>query len=258
MNVHIYNMYKYKDLFFELVKKNIKLKYRNSILGVFWSMVNPIVMTFILSIIFMSLFENEIPYYTLYVLIGRILYQYFSESTNFALEAISANSQLLRKIYVPKYFFPLSRACSSLITSLVSMVPLVVVMVISGVSFRWINLFCVIPLFYLFMISSSIGLLLSSISVFFKDVKHFHSVMLLILMYLTPIFYPTSIIPEKYMPLVLVNPLFPIVEIFRDFVIYGTSSDPLYHWLSIIHVIVYFMLGFIVFYKTQDRFIYHL
>lgn len=258
MHIYFQNLLKYKDLFLELVIKDIKLKYRNSILGVFWSMLNPLLMMVVLSIVFMALFRNDIPNFPLYVLIGRILYHFFSESTGFAMDSINTNSQLIRKVYVPKYYFPLSRICSSFITSIVGFIPIILVMAILGIPFRWINLLFFIPLIYLLGISAGIGLLLSAVNVFFQDVKHFYSIVLLVLMYMTPIFYPVSIIPDKYMPIIMLNPLYSVVEIFRDIVMYGVISDPLLHLLSIFYMLFYGILGLLVFYKTQDRFIYHL
>ncbi|RAT98748.1 ABC transporter permease [Brevibacillus sp. Leaf182] len=258
MMSHFQNLLKYKDLFIELVKKDIKLKYRNSIFGVLWSMLNPLLMMIVLSVVFMALFENDIPNFPVYVLIGRILYQFFSEATNFAMDSIIANGQLIRKVYVPKYFFPLSRVCSSFITTVISFVPVVIMMLVTGMEFRWINLLFVVPLIYLLIMSSGIGLLLASINVFFRDMNHFYSIVLLVLMYLTPIFYPASIIPEEFMPIIMLNPLYPVVEMFRDVVIEGIIPDITTHLISISYVIIYGVIGFLVFYKTQDRFIYYL
>lgn len=258
MNTYFQNLYKYKDLFYELVRKDINLKYRNSALGILWSMLNPLLMMVVLSIVFMTLFKNDIPNFPVYVLIGRIIYQFFSESTNFAMDSIYANSQLIRKVYVPKYFFPLSRICSSFITSMVALIPLVIMMIITGMPFRWINLLFFIPLIYLIVISAGIGLLLASINVFFNDMKHFYSIILFIVMYMTPIFYPVSIIPEHFMPIIMLNPLYSIVEMFRDIVMYGVMPGPAAHLLPIIYMLVYGLGGLFVFYKTQDRFIYHL
>lgn len=258
MNQHLQNLFKYKDLFFELVKKDVKLKYRNSALGVLWSMLNPLLMMVVLSLVFMTLFKNDIPNFPVYVLIGRIIYQFFSESTSFAMDSIQANGALIRKVYVPKYFFPLSRICSSFVTTLIALVPLLFMMMVTGMKFQWINLLFILPLIYLFVVSAGIGLLLASINVFFRDMKHLYSIVTMIIMYMTPIFYPASIIPEQYMPLILLNPLYSIVEMFRDVVMFGTMPDPFYHMLAAIYAVMYFAAGLFVFYKTQNRFIYHI
>ena len=252
------NFIKYKDLLFELVKKDIQLKYRNSVLGVLWSMLNPLLMTIVISIVFMTLFKSDIAYFPAYVMAGRIIYQFFAESTDFALASIQANSSLIRKIYVPKYFFPLSRICSSFVTTLIALVPFVLLMVVMGVPFQWTSLLFFIPLFYLFGISVGVGLLLSSIYVFFKDTKYLYSVFLTIIMYLSPIFYPASIIPEKFLLFIQFNPLFIIMEMFRDMVLYGSLPSALDHLVSILYMIVFGAVGLMVFYKSQDRFIYYL
>ena len=258
MNSYMQNSLKYKDLFWELVKKDIKLKYRNSALGVLWSMLSPLLMMIVLSIVFMELFHNDIPNYPVYVLSGRIIYQFFSESTNFGMDSIYANGQLIRKVYVPKYYFPLARVVSSFITTLVALVPLFLVMAITGVQFNWTTLLFVVPLLYLLVISAGIGLLLSAINVFFRDIKHIYSILLLILMYMTPIFYPASIIPDKYLPLFWLNPLYPVLEMFRDVVLYGVMPDLTTNLILLAYAVIYAGAGLLVFYKTQDRFIYYL
>lgn len=258
MKTHLANLYKYKDLFFELIKKDIKIKYKNSILGVLWSILNPLLMMVVLTIVFMEIFKNNIPNFPVYVLIGRILYQFFSESTNFALDSVYANGQLLRKIYVPKYYFPISRVCSSFVTTLLAFIPLIFMMIYSGIQFQWINLLFIIPLLYLLLIAIGIGLILAAINVFFRDIKHFYSIMLLVVMYMTPIFYPDTIIPEKYMSIIMLNPLYPIVQMFRDVVMYGQFFEPLHHNLALSYAIIYPIIGIVVFYKLQDRFIHHL
>ncbi len=113
MKQNIRNFIKYKDLLKELIVQDIKLKYKNSILGILWSMLDPLLMMIVLSIVFGSIFQNNIPNFPVYVLIGRITYSFFSQATNASMESILWNKQLIKKIYVPKYFFPLSKVCST-------------------------------------------------------------------------------------------------------------------------------------------------
>ncbi|REE90514.1 ABC-2 type transport system permease protein/lipopolysaccharide transport system permease protein [Paenibacillus taihuensis] len=258
MKVYIQNLTRYKDLFFELVKHDIKLKYRNSILGILWSMLNPLLMMIVMSIVFMELFKTNTPNYPLYVLTGRILYQFFAESTSFAMDSIYANSQLVRKVYVPKYFFPLARVSSSFVTTLISLVTVVTLIAVTDVPFRWLNLMFIVPMIYLLVISAGVGLILSSITVFFKDVKHFYSIVLLVVMYMTPIFYPASIIPRKYQFILNLNPLYLVLDMFRDIVITGSIPALSEHLILIGYMIVVGLVGLGLFYKTQDKFIYHL
>lgn len=258
MNRYFANFWKYKDLFIELIKKDIKLKYRSSFLGVLWSMLNPLLMMGVLSIVFSQLFDRHIANFPVYVLSGRLIYQFFSESTNFAMDSIVINSQLIRKVYVPKYLFAISRICSSFITTLIAIIPLVLVMLVTKVQFHWTNLLVVIPLLSLLIISIGVGLLLATINVFFRDMKHLYSIVLTIIMYLTPIFYPAEIIPDKYRILIEVNPLFNIVGMFRGVLMEG--AIPSFHTISVslIYSMVVFLMGFFIFYKKQDKFIFYL
>lgn len=254
----IINFLKYKDLLFELVKKDIQLKYRNSMLGVLWSMLNPLLMTIVISIVFMTIFKSDIAYFPAYVMAGRIIYQFFAESTESALSSIQANGSLIRKIYVPKYFFPLSRVCSSFVTTFISLIPFGLLMVVMEVPFRWTCLLFFIPLLYLLGISMGVGLLLSSINIFFRDIKYLYSIFLTVVMYLSPIFYPISIIPDDFLVIIKFNPLFIIMKMFRDMVLYATMPSVYDHLISILYVLVVGTLGLFVFYKSQDRFIYYL
>lgn len=258
MNTHIINFIKYKDFLFELIKKDIKLKYRNSILGVFWSMLNPLLLMIVLTIVFSAIFRHDIENFPVYVLTGRLLYAFFAEATNFAMDSIHSNGQLIRKVYVPKYFFPLARVCSSFVTTLLSMVPLFAVMLVTGVDFAWANLLIVFPLLYLFVICLGVGLLLSTITVFFRDIKHLYTIVLTVLMYMTPIFYPKEIIPEQYRAIIELNPLFEVVEMFRTVVLYGQAAPLMSHLICILHGFIYLIGGLIIFYKNQDKFIFHL
>jgi len=227
-------------------------------LGVLWSLLNPLLMMVVLTIIFSEVFKSKIENFPVYVLTGRMLYSFFSEATNFAMNSIINNSQLLRKVYVPKYFFPLSRVCSSFITSLIGLIPIFLVMIITGVQFSFYNFLIVIPLFLLLVIAMGAGLILSTIFVFFRDMGHLYSVVLMILMYMTPIFYPASIIPDKYHWIIELNPLYPVLKMFRDLMINGQ----LFEWYELliagVYAVIYFVVGVFVFYKKQDRFIFHI
>nr|WP_150959427.1 ABC transporter permease [Aneurinibacillus sp. XH2] len=258
MNTYMQNFINYKDLLIELIKKDIKLKYRNSFLGILWSMINPLLLMIVLTIVFSAIFKNNIANFPVYVLTGRLIYGFFSEATSFAMDSIHANGQLIKKVYVPKYFFPLARLCSSFITNVLSLVPLAIVMIVTGMNFSWTNLMIVFPFAYVFLISLGVGLLLATITVFFRDIKHLYSVVLMILMYMTPIFYPKEIIPDKYSMLIEINPLFEVVEMFRNVMMYGTVPSMTSHLVCLAHASVYLLIGFFFFYKKQNRFIFHI
>lgn len=257
-NSYIANFLKYKDFLIELIRKDIKLKYRNSFLGILWSMLNPLLLMIVLTIIFSSVFERDIPNFPVYVLIGRLLYAYFAESTNFAMDSIRANGQLIRKVYVPKYFFPLSRICSSFIVFLLSFIPLLIVMLITGIHLSIVNLLVIFPLLYIFLICTGIGLALSAITVFFQDIKHLYGVVLTLLMFMTPIFYPVEIIPSEYLPMIKLNPLFEVVQMMREVLMYGSVPSLQSHLICIGYGFVCLIVGLFLFYKAKDKFIFYI
>lgn len=258
MKQKIQNFMKYKDLLVELVKNDLKVKYKNSYLGVLWSLINPLMMMIVLTIVFSAVFRHNIDNFPLYVLTGRLIYSFFSESTSFAMDSILSNGQLIKKVYLPKYLFPISRIVSSYITSIVAIIPIFLVMLITGVPFRWTMLQLIIPLLLLLAISLGIGLILSTIAVFFNDIKHLYSVILMILMYMTPIFYPAEIIPEKYRIIVELNPIYSILNMFRDSVQYQRLISIEDFLFSLFYAVIYLIGGLFIFYKKQDRFIFHL
>lgn len=258
MSNYVKNFLNYKDLLIELIKTDIKIKYKNSVLGIIWSMLNPLLMMIVLLIVFSALFKNNIENYAVYLLSGRILYSFFSDSTNFAMNSVVGNAGLIKKVYIPKYIFPLSKVCSSFIVFLISMTPLILVMVLTGVDFTYHMIFVLLPLAYIFLISLGIGLILSVINVFFGDIKHLYSIVLLVLMYMTPIFYPPEIIPNKYLSVIeIVNPLFIVVKLFREALYGNMFSSLLDHFHAIIYCIIYVGIGLYVFYKKQDKFIFY-
>ena len=258
MKVYVRNLVKYKDLLLELIKNDIKLKYKNSYLGVLWSLINPLLMMLVLTVVFQELFKKSIPNFPVYVLTGRIIYSFFSESTNFALDSIRTNGALIRKVYVPKYFFPVSRVCSSFVTNFISIITIFVVMLMTGMKIGWSSVLIVVPLLLLLITSAGIGLILSAVNVFFRDIKHLYGVILTLIMYTTPIFYPAEIIPDKYLRIIEWNPLFPVLRMFRDVVMNNQLPQFTDLLVAGIESVVFLAVGLLVFYKTQDRFILHL
>lgn len=258
MKTQIKTFYSYKELLWEFVKKDIKLKYRNSFLGIIWSMLNPLLIMVVLTFIFSNLFKNTIPNFPVYCLSGRLIYDFFSQSTNQCMNSITGKSSLIKKIYVPRYLYPLSRTISSFIMFLISLIPLFLIMVVTKVNFTKEILLIIYPLICLFFICLGIGMILATINVFFRDMQHLYSIVLLIIMYASAIFYSPDIIDAKYAGILNLNPIFPIISVFRDCILYGRVTYA-YSWVLIsIYALVSMSIGILVFYKKQDEFILHI
>lgn len=255
MNTYIENFKKFRPLLSELITRDIKNKYRKSILGVFWTILNPLFMMIVLSVVFSNLFKFDIEYFPVYLLSGQLIFNFFSESTTNAMGAIIANGPLIKKIYVPKYVFVLSRVFSSSINLLASFTALIFVMLAMRVELHYTILLVPIPLFFVIGFSLGVGLLLAALTVKFRDIMHLYSVFVTALMYLTPVIYPMSILPEWLEKVVLLNPLTNILIMFRDVMMNNTLPSITSVVIALAEVVIVMVLGLYVFYKRQDTFI---
>lgn len=255
MSTYIQNFQKFRPLLSELIARDIKTKYRKSILGVLWTILNPLFMMIVLSVVFSNLFKFDIEYFPVYLLSGQLIFNFFSESTTNAMGAIIANGPLIKKIYVPKYMFVLSRIFSSSINLLASFTALIFVMLAMRVDLHYTVLLVPIPLFFIIFFSLGIGLILSAIAVKFRDIVHLYSVFVTALMYLTPVIYPMSILPEWLEKIVLLNPITNILIMFRDVMMNNTVPSIMSIGIAIVETLIALVVGLYVFYKSQDTFI---
>lgn len=257
MKEYFKNLLRYKPLLQELVIRDIKVRYRKSILGVFWTLLSPLLMMIVLSIVFSNIFKFNVANYPVYILSGQVIFNFFSESTREAMMSILANAPLIKKIYVPKYSFTFASIFSSIINVLAAFTALIVVMLFMRMELHYTILLSFIPIIFLALLSTGVGLILAAYSVKFRDIIHFYTVFLTALMYLMPVIYPMNILegmPVVY-NIVAYNPLTIILEIFRALVMDGVVPE-LYLFCVIGGVsFVILVLGLWVFYKKQDSFI---
>ena len=255
MTQYVQNFLKFRPLLSELVARDIKIKYRRSILGVFWTLLNPLCMMAVLSVVYMNLFKFAVDNFPLYLLCGQVVFNFFSESTTSSMGAIIGNASLIKKVYMPKYLFVLSRIVSSVINLGASFCALIVVMVVTRSELNWTVLLSWIPLTVLVVFSVGMGLLLAALTFKFRDIMHLYSVFVTALMYLTPVIYPMNILPEWLSKIVLLNPITNMVMMFRDTIMYNSLPGVKNLMISIIEAVIMVAIGMWVFYKNQDDFI---
>lgn len=249
---------KYTPLIKELVSRDLKVKYRRSVLGYLWSLLNPLLMMTVMTLVFSYMFRFDIPNYPLYLICGQTLWVFFNESTNMAMFSIVQNASLIKKVYIPKYIFPVSRVFSSFVTLSFSLVAIIIVMLVTGAQFYWTALLFFIPLFLLFLFASGVSLILSALSVQFRDVTHLYSVMTLGWMYLTPIFYPMSAIPEEVAVYIMANPITGYINFFRSLVLYGSFPAGQIWTQCIAWSVGALLVGILAFRKSQNNFILYI
>lgn len=255
MSRYIQNLKKFQPLLSELIARDIKVKYRKSVLGVLWTLLNPLFMMIVLSVVFSNLFKFDVEYFPVYLLSGQLIFNFYSEVTTTSMSAIIDNGPLIKKVYVPKYLFILARTFSSTINLLASFTALIIVMFAMRVELHYTVLLVPIPLFFIVAFSLGVGLLLSAITVKFRDIMHLYSVFVTALMYLTPVIYPMSILPEWLKPIVLLNPVTNILQMFRNVMMYNTLPDLGSIVIAMVECGIMMVIGLYVFYKRQDSFI---
>lgn len=249
---------RYHYLMKQLVSRDFKTKYKRSVLGVLWSFLNPLLTMTVQYIIFSTLFRSDIPNFAVYLLTGIVCFSFFSEATSMALTSIVSNASLITKVYVPKYIYPLTRVMSSTINFLLALIPLFAVLAVTRTPIRPAVLLMPVGVLCLFAVCLGVGMLLASAMVFFRDTQFLWSVVSMLWMYATPIFYPESIIPASVMPIYKCNPLYHIIRFIRIVLMDGISPEPKAYALMLITAFVPLVLGVLVFKKTQDRFVLHI
>ncbi len=239
----------------ELVKKGIRLKYRRSYLGILWSLLEPLLTMIVLTIVFGTLMGEKTKDFPVYILSGRLLYGFFSQSTTAALKSIRVNSSIIKKVYVPKLLYPLSSILFNFIIFLISLIVLALVSLMLGVFPTVYLLQAVVSLFVLLLLSLGCGLILSTVGVFFRDMEYLWNVGLMIIMYTCAIFYRAEKLLNSNWSFVLkLNPLFCVIDNFRS-AIFGEPMNMHYLLYSTGFSIVAILIGIFAFKKNEDKFI---
>ena len=251
----VLSLRKYAFLIRQLVARDFKTKYKRSVLGMLWSFLNPLLTMSIQYVVFSTLFQSTIPNFVVYLLSGIICFNFFSEATNMCLMSIVGNATLINKVYVPKYIYPFSRTLSSCVNLLLSLIPLLLMMLITRTPITLAVLLVPFAILMLFLVSYGVGLILASMMVFFRDTQFLWGICSMLLMYLTPIFYPETIIPSRFLAIYRINPLYQVITFLRTLLIDGISPAPAEYLTCLICCLIPFLLGVLIFKRTQDKFV---
>lgn len=248
-----------------LVKKNIRAQYRNSSLGVLWTILNPLLNMLVMALVFGELFGRRLPAgidYPVYVLAGNTVFGLFRMTTSTGLECMVNNYSLITKTRIPYYVFPTSNLLSAAVNFGFSFIALIIVMLIripQGVTFHWTILMTLVPFLpSLMMFSLGLALILATLYVRFRDVKHLYSVILTLWMYMTPLFYVPTMLGETAQNILKFNPLFHYVGYFRQIIQVGTVPDWKSHLICYGCGIIMMLIGALVFNKNKKTFILYI
>ncbi len=261
------NFKRYWFLMTQLISRDFKVKYKRSVLGVVWSLLYPILMLAVMAVVFSQMFKFKVEgvNYLVYLMTGIIMFNYFSEASNNAMTSVVSNFSLINKVYIPKYIFPVAKCLFVGINFALTLIPWIGIIALSYFGLgdyvcHFNRYFLILPYVFLCMLlfTIGIGMLLSCISVFLRDIFYIYGIIIMIWNYLTPVFYSIEIIPESLQPLFKLNPLYQFLTAAREIVLYGRS--PSISSLLIIGGLGVGMLliGGLVFRKNQDKFIYYI
>lgn len=241
-----------------LVSKDFKLKYRRSVLGVLWSVLNPLLTMIVLSAVFSQLFRFDVEYYPVYFILGSTLFNLMAEGTGDAMGSIIASAPLIKKVKIAKIVFPVEKVLFALVNYAFSLIAVALVMIFFQIPVTWNLVFLPLIVLYTTLFSLGLSLLLSALSVFFRDVLHLWSVLVTLWTYLTPIFYPVSILPEWIMNIVQFNPMYHFVDYIRNIMIYSTTPGIMENLVCLGFAVVTLVVGFLVFRALQKKFILYI
>lgn len=256
----------YRYLLWNLVSRDFKLKYRRSVLGVVWSVLNPLLMCLVYWAVFSSLMDmrgSGIDNFPVFLMCGQLLFNFFNEATSTSMSSVLGAASLLKKVYIPKYVFPLEKCCFAMVNCVFSFVALALVMVFTGSPIHFTVFEALYPLVTLFFFSLGVGLFLAAATVFFRDIMHIWSVFITALLYFSAIFYdPTqmtfSIGGFNMQQIIKLNPMYWYITGFRRTLMWGIPLDINMFLVCGLCALISMLVGVQMFRKTQDRFVLHI
>ncbi|KRE51059.1 ABC transporter permease [Paenibacillus sp. Soil724D2] len=250
----IIELYNYREMLKNLIIRDLRTRYRESILGFFWTLLNPLLMLVIYTIAFKTILRMDMPNYSVFLFSGLLPWLYLQTVVSSSTTIIVNNSGIIKKVYFPYEILAISATVSGAINYLLTLCALFAAMIFFQVSFTLSLLFFPLVLLIQMILILGLSLLLSSINVYFRDVEHIVNIFFMALFYLTPIFYPISMVPDKYRFLFQLNPMTRIEQAYQSIFYYGKFPDLQILFMSLLFSLVIFIVGFFTFTILKKKF----
>jgi len=247
----------YQFLFEELVKRDFKKKYKRTVLGMAWSILSPLLTLLVMRLIFTQFFGRNMEHYTTYLFCGNLVFSYFNESTSQGMQSLLGNASIFTKVNIPKYLFLFSKNIQTLINFGLTLIVFFAFCILDGITFTWKFIFLLYPIVCLVLFNVGVGLVLSALFVFFRDIQYLWSVFTMLLMYVSAIFYTIDGYSSFVRHLFLLNPVYLHIRYFRKIVIEATIPTPQFHLLMAAYVIIVFGVGCWMYKKYNTKFLYY-
>ncbi len=250
---------RHSHLLASLVRRDLTVRYKRSVIGFFWTMLNPLLLMIILTIVFSAIFRFEgIEPYAIYFLSSYLVFGFFSQTTVTSMTSLSWNGGLMKKVRVPKSIFAISTTISGMVNLCLAYIPLFIIMLVLGAPIRPAVFFLPVTFLIIGTFTLGVSFFLSALAVYFEDVSHMYQVATVGLMYMTPIIYPISIVPYKFLWLVRLNPLTHLFKLARDPIYHGQLPAGHVIQASVISAVVALVVGWLVFHRLSRNFYHHL
>ena len=247
----------YRFLFEELVKRDFKKKYKRTILGMGWSLLSPLLTLLVMKLVFTQFFGRSTPHYTIYLFCGNLVFSYFSEATKSGMQALMDNAKIFSKVAVPKYLFLFSKNVQTLISFLLTLVIFFIFVAIDKLPFTWKFICLLYPIGCLVLFNLGVGLILSALYIFFRDIKYLYDVLIKLLSYMSAIFYTIDKYSHNIQYAFLLNPIYLFIRYFRKIVIETAVPSIWFHLLMAADVMIVLGIGCWMYKKYNTKFLYY-
>lgn len=244
-------------LFSELVKRDFTLKYKRTVLGMFWSILAPLINLLIMWVVFNQLLGNNIDHFVLYLFAGQLVFTYFSDTTSLGMTSLLDNAAIFTKVNVPKYLFLFSRNVSALINFVLTLVIFFVFVAVDGVPFTGKFIMLLYPVLCLVLLNLGVGMILSALFMFFRDMQYLWGLGTQVIMWLSAIFYSIDMLEPELQTMYLYNPIYLCITYFRQIVIDGVIPTAAFHLLMAVFSLGFFAIGCYIYKKKNHEFLYY-
>lgn len=249
--------YRYRELIWALALKELKLRYKRSFLGFLWALLNPLLLMLVLTAVFSTIMRSKVEHYSVFLLSMLFPFTFFSQSLSYAAESIVGNADLIKKVRISKLVFPIAALVSNLINLVLSLIPLAIIVLVTGTPFHWTWIYLPIPLLTLSLFTLGATFLFAAANVFYRDVSHILQIVLQLWFYATPILYDINIFPQRYHWIFKLNPLIFVLNGFRLSVWAGLLPQAQSIFASFVCAFISLVVGFAIFRRYQDSFVFY-
>lgn len=257
-NIIFQKFKKYRFLFEELVKRDFKKKYKQTALGFIWSLLSPLMTLTVMALVFTTFFGRNTPHFIIYLFCGNMVFTYFNESTTMGMVSLLHNAHIFTKVNIPKYMFLLSRNITSLINFGLTLIIFFIFCIFDGITFTWSFFLLLYPIGLLILFNIGMGLILSAVYVFFRDLQYLYDIFKMMIMYLSAIFYTTDAFGPLVQKLFYINPVYSFISYFREIVLYGAIPSVWHHLLILGYAALVLVVGMLIYHKKNYRFLYYI